>query len=49
MMRLYEFLRCIGVSDQSALGLDTSVVTFETVPLIINTENGRRIVRVSDF
>ncbi len=44
-MRLHDILRHIGVSDTSAYGLDTSVVTAETVPLIINTSSGRRIVR----
>lgn len=44
MMRLYEILRRTGVSEQSALGLDTSLVTIETVPLIINTFVGRRIM-----
>lgn len=43
LMRLHEALRKTGISDQSALGLDTSVVTAETVPLIINTNPGRRI------
>lgn len=45
LMRLHDILRHIGVSDTSAYGLDTSVVTAETVPLIINTLSGRRIVR----
>lgn len=44
MMRLYEILRRAGVSEQSALGLDTSIVTIESVPLIINTCVGRRIM-----
>lgn len=44
LMRLHDILRHIGVSDTSAYGLDTSVVTAETVPLIINTSSGRRIV-----
>ncbi len=45
LMRLHDILRHIGVSDTSAYGLDTSVVTAETVPLIINTSSGRRIVK----
>lgn len=45
LMRLHDILRHIGVSDTSAYGLDTSVVTAETVPLIIKTSSGRRIVR----
>lgn len=43
LMRLHDTLRKIGVSDRLALGLDTSVVTEETVPLIIDTTAGRRI------
>lgn len=46
LMRMYELLRRFGVSEQSAFGLDTSVVTEETVPLIINTAQGRRISRL---
>lgn len=45
LMHLYETLRKLGVSYRSALGLDTSITTAETVPLIINTSPGRRIVR----
>lgn len=44
LMRLHEALRRIGVSYSTSLGLDTSIVTLETVPLIINTSPGRRIV-----
>lgn len=47
LMRLHDFLRSLGVSDRSSFGLDTSVVTEETVPLIINTAPGRRIRPVS--
>ncbi len=43
LMRLHDILRHLGISDRMALRLDTSVVTMETVPLIINTEPGRRI------
>ncbi len=46
LMQIYERLRHIGIADSSALGLDTSVVSVETVPLIINTNPGRRIVPV---
>lgn len=46
LMRLYETFRHMGVPDQSALGLDTSVVTCETVPLIINTNPSRRITHI---
>lgn len=43
LMRLHELLRHLGISDLKALRLDTSMVTLESVPLIINTEPGRRI------
>lgn len=42
-MSLYEKIRRIGISDESALGLDTSNVTVENVPLILNTSPARRI------
>lgn len=45
LMRLHGLLRRMGISDQSAMGLDTSVVTLETVPLIINTAPQRRIAK----
>jgi len=43
IMRTHQKLRRLGISDQEAFGLDTSMVTSETVPLIINTTPGRRI------
>lgn len=43
LLTLHEALRRIGISDESALGLDTSIVTVETVPLIINNKETRRI------
>lgn len=43
LMRMYEYLRHLGITDRAALGLDTSNVTVETVPLIINTSPSRRI------
>lgn len=43
VMSLYEKIRHLGISDQDAFGLDTSSVTVETVPLILNTRPGRRI------
>lgn len=46
LMHLHQMLRHIGITDRSALGLDTSVVTVETVPLIINTSSPRRIAPV---
>lgn len=46
LMKCYERIRWMGLSDRVALGLDTSIVTTETVPLIINVDVPRRIVRV---
>lgn len=45
VMSMYGFLRHMGLSDERALGLDTSSVTVENVPLIINTNTSRRIIR----
>lgn len=45
ILTAYEFLRHLSVSTEKILGLDTSVVTVETVPLIIMTGEGRRITR----
>ncbi len=45
LMLLHQWLRRLSISDQKAMGLETSVVTEETVPLIINTGHGRRIKR----
>ena len=47
MMQMYGWLRRLGISDESAMGLDTSNVTVETVPLIINHQEPRRIARIS--
>ncbi len=46
LMRLHDLIRHIGISDRKAFGLDTSIVTAETVPLIINTTPGRRISKI---
>lgn len=43
LMRLHTLLRRMAVSKESALGLDTSNVTVENVPLIINTRPSQRI------
>lgn len=43
LMRWHDRLKHLGISDQTALGLDTSVVVSETVPLILNTAPSRRI------
>ncbi|MDE6491218.1 MAG: KUP/HAK/KT family potassium transporter [Muribaculaceae bacterium] len=47
ILSLHEALRHLGISDESALGLDTSIVTVETVPLIINNRTARRITPVA--
>lgn len=44
IMSMYEKIRRIGISDEQALGLDTSNVTIENVPLILNTRPMRRIL-----
>lgn len=44
VMRLYGMLSKIGISTEKALGLDTSNVTVENVPLIINHGNVQRIM-----
>ena len=41
----YEMLRHMSVSVEKTLGLDTSVVTTETAPLIIRNSQETRIVR----
>lgn len=48
VMQLYGILCRIGISTEKALGLDTSNVTVENVPLIINRGNDRRIVPHSE-
>lgn len=45
LMTLYALLRRLGISDEKALGLDTSNLTVENVPLIINNKVSRRITR----
>lgn len=46
IMKIREWLRHTGISDEKALGLDTSNVTVENVPLILNTAQPRRITRI---
>lgn len=46
IMSLFEKIRRIGISDDNALGLDTSNVKVENVPLIINNRPKRRITRI---
>lgn len=43
LMNLHSLMRRLSLADENALGLDTSNVTIETVPLIINTQAPRRI------
>lgn len=43
LMGLHSLMRKLSLADEKALGLDTSNVTIETVPLIINTHAPRRI------
>ena len=43
VMQLYGILCKIGISNERALGLDTSNVTVENVPLIINQGQNKRI------
>ncbi|MDE5663006.1 MAG: KUP/HAK/KT family potassium transporter [Muribaculaceae bacterium] len=45
LMRSHDRLHRLGRSDSDAYGLDTSLVTFEAAPLILNTAPGRRIRR----
>ncbi len=45
IMKIREWLRRIGISDEKALGIDTSNVSVENVPLILNTAQPRRITR----
>lgn len=45
LMRMHDRLRHLGITEQEAYGLDTSLVTCETVPLIINTTLSERIIR----
>ena len=47
VMQLYGLLSKIGISTEKALGLDTSNISVENVPLIISHGNSRRIVRKS--
>ena len=48
LMSLYALIRKIGIGEPNALGLDTSVVAVERVPLIIENRAShiRRIERV---
>lgn len=45
MLHLFGFIRHIGIDDEQALGLDTSNVTVERVPFVINNKYKQRITR----
>ena len=49
LMNLYSLISKIGIDDPKALGLDTSMVVVERVPLIINhrINNIRRITKIA--
>ncbi len=47
LMIWHERLRRLGVSDSTAMGLDTSSVIVETIPLIISNYKPRRISRIA--
>ena len=50
LMNLYSLISKIGIDDPKALGLDTSMVVVERVPLIINhrINNIRRITKIPE-
>lgn len=50
LMNLYSLISKIGIDDPKALGLDTSMVVVERVPLIINQRinNIRRITKIAE-
>ena len=50
LMSIYALISKIGIDEPKALGLDTSMVAVERVPLIINHSNrsSRRIVQKTD-
>lgn len=43
LLRMHDKIRKLAISDLQVLGLDTSNVTLETVPLILDTARSRRI------
>lgn len=49
-MTLYALISKIGIDEPKALGLDTSMVVVERVPLIIDQSNrsGRRIIQIAE-
>jgi len=46
VLTMYEYIRKMGISESHSLGLDTSNLTIEKVPLSIPDEHGRKIVRM---
>lgn len=50
LMSLYALIGKIGIDEPKALGLDTSMVVVERVPLIINQRNDniKRIVQMEE-
>lgn len=47
VMQIYEKIKHLSFSDENALGLDTSMVSVETVPLIIDNGQQSRIMPMS--
>ena len=49
-MTFYALISKIGIDDPKALGLDTSMVVVERVPLIIDQSNRsvRRIIQIAE-
>ncbi len=46
IMNFYNVIKLLGITDSRAFGLDTSNVNIESVPLVINTENKRKVRRI---
>jgi KUP system potassium uptake protein len=46
IMNLYGIIKHLGVTEEKSLGLDTSNVTVENVPLMIGHKEGQRIQRI---
>ena len=44
-LHLFGFIRHIGVDDEQALGLDTSNVTVERVPFVVNKKYKQHITK----
>ena len=48
LMTIYAIISKIGIDEPKALGLDTSMVVVERVPLIVNQRN-RNIRRITQI